>query len=163
MEQQLTAAILHAREPATRGKPPARPRRRRRGGVVVGLIESLDANGNPLVRLPNSGGTRPPVAARSVVEVGEGDVGREAVLTYGRRGRRDPIVLGVVRDPRAPALRVKGDGHTLELTADREIVLRCGRASITLTRAGKVLIRGAYILSRSSGSNRIKGGSVQIN
>ena len=30
-------------------------------------------------------------------------------------------------------------------------------------RAGKVLIRGAYLLSRSSGVNRIKGGSVQIN
>ena len=41
--------------------------------------------------------------------------------------------------------------------------LRCGKASITLTRAGKVLIRGAYLLSRSSGVNRIKGGSVQIN
>ena len=35
--------------------------------------------------------------------------------------------------------------------------------NIMLTRAGKVLIRGAYLLSRSSGANRIKGGSVQIN
>ena len=48
-------------------------------------------------------------------------------------------------------------------TAESEIVLRCGEASITLTRAGKVLIRGTYLLSRSSGVNRIKGGSVQIN
>ena len=44
-----------------------------------------------------------------------------------------------------------------------EIELRCGKASLILTRAGKVLIRGAYLLSRSSGVNRIKGGSVQIN
>ena len=49
------------------------------------------------------------------------------------------------------------------LTAEREIVLKCGKASITLTRAGKVIIRGAYVLSRSSGVNRIVGGSVQIN
>ena len=49
------------------------------------------------------------------------------------------------------------------LKAQQEIVLECGKASITLTRAGKVLIRGAYLLSRSSGVNRIKGGSVQIN
>ena len=35
--------------------------------------------------------------------------------------------------------------------------------SITLTGAGKVLIRGAYVLSRSSGVNKIKGGSVQLN
>ena len=37
------------------------------------------------------------------------------------------------------------------------------KASITLTSAGKILLRGAYILNRSSGVNRIKGGSVQIN
>jgi hypothetical protein len=42
-------------------------------------------------------------------------------------------------------------------------VFRFGQASITLTRAGKVLIRGAYLLSRSSGVNLITGGSVEIN
>ena len=31
------------------------------------------------------------------------------------------------------------------------------------TKAGKVILGGAYVLSRSSGVNRIKGGSVQIN
>jgi hypothetical protein len=51
----------------------------------------------------------------------------------------------------------------LELTAEREIVLRVGDASITLTRAGKIILRGTYVLSRSSGVNKIKGGSVQIN
>lgn len=55
------------------------------------------------------------------------------------------------------------DGERLVLKAEREIVLQCGKASITLTRAGKVIIRGAYVLSRSSGVNRIVGGSVQIN
>ena len=49
------------------------------------------------------------------------------------------------------------------LTAEREIVLKCGEASITLTRAGKVLIKGTYVLSRSSGYNKIKGAAVDIN
>jgi len=49
------------------------------------------------------------------------------------------------------------------LKAKQEIVLECGRASITLTSAGKVLIRGAYLSSRSSGVHRIKGASVEIN
>ncbi len=35
------------------------------------------------------------------------------------------------------------DGERLVLTAEKEIVLECGKASITLTRAGKILIRGA--------------------
>ena len=42
-------------------------------------------------------------------------------------------------------------------------MLRCGQASLTLTRAGKILLSGTYVLSHSSGVNRVKGGSVQIN
>ena len=49
------------------------------------------------------------------------------------------------------------------ITAKDRLVLRCGKASITLTRAGKVLIEGAYVLSRSTGVNRVKGGTVQLN
>ena len=65
----------------------------------------------------------------------------------------------------APLARFAGEHRRrrLELTAEREIVLRCGKASITLTRAGKILLRGAYIFSRSTGVNKIKGGSVQLN
>ena len=49
------------------------------------------------------------------------------------------------------------------MCAKKQLVLRCGQASITLTEAGKVLIQGSYVSSRSSGINRVKGGSVQIN
>jgi len=60
-------------------------------------------------------------------------------------------------------VEVDADGERLVVTAKEQIVLRCGKASITLTKAGKVLIQGAYVSSRSSGVNRIKGGSVQLN
>ena len=55
------------------------------------------------------------------------------------------------------------DGKRVTFDAKEQIVLRCGKSSMTLTRAGKIIIRGAYLLNRSSGVNRIKGGSVQIN
>lgn len=55
------------------------------------------------------------------------------------------------------------DGRRIDLQAREQIVLRCGKSSITMTRAGKVIIRGTYVSSKSSGANRIKGGSVQIN
>ena len=35
-------------------------------------------------------------------------------------------------------------------------MLRCGKASITLTRAGKVLFHGTYVSNRSSGVLRLK-------
>jgi hypothetical protein len=66
-------------------------------------------------------------------------------------------------DTQAPADAPRAIPERLELVAEQEIVLRCGEASITLTKAGKIVLRGAYVLSRSSGVNKIKGGSVQIN
>ena len=49
------------------------------------------------------------------------------------------------------------------VSAKEQLVLRCGKASITLTKAGKVLIEGSYVSSRSTGVNRVKGGSIQLN
>jgi hypothetical protein len=67
-------------------------------------------------------------------------------------------------DPEQPGrIEVDADGERLIVTAREQLVLRCGDARITLTKAGKVLIEGKFVSSRSSGVNRIKGGSVQIN
>lgn len=55
------------------------------------------------------------------------------------------------------------DGERVVIEGEKEIVLRCGESSITLTKAGKILIRGKYLLNRSTGVNRIMGGSVQVN
>ncbi len=55
------------------------------------------------------------------------------------------------------------DGDRVILEGKEEITLKCGEASITLTKAGKILIRGKYLLTRATGVNRIMGGSVQVN
>jgi len=55
------------------------------------------------------------------------------------------------------------DGKEVLVLGDREIKLKCGRASIVLSRDGKIILRGTSISSRASGSNKVKGASVQIN
>lgn len=55
------------------------------------------------------------------------------------------------------------DGKQIIMEGQEEIVLRCGDASITLNKNGKISIRGKYLLSRATGVNRILGGSVQVN
>lgn len=55
------------------------------------------------------------------------------------------------------------DGKRVKIVGADEIVLECGSASITLRRNGKVIIRGAYVETRSEGTNRIKGAAVRIN
>jgi hypothetical protein len=105
-----------------------------------------------------------PVAARTTTTLDPAAVGGEVVLLFEDGNPARPIVVGVVRPADATAgVPAEVDGERVLITADREIVLRCGEASITLTRAGKVLIRGTYVLSRSSGANRIKGAAVEIN
>jgi hypothetical protein len=53
--------------------------------------------------------------------------------------------------------------ESLVLKADQQIVLSCGDSTITLRHDGKVLITGVDVVSRAARTQRIKGGSVQIN
>ncbi len=55
------------------------------------------------------------------------------------------------------------DGNRVILEGKDEVVLKCGEASISLNKNGKIAIRGKYLLNRSTGVNRIVGGSVQVN
>ena len=63
----------------------------------------------------------------------------------------------------AEPLEALVDGKRVVIDAQDEVVIRCGKASITLRRNGRVVIRGTYVETRAEGVNRIKGGSVQIN
>ena len=133
--------------------------------VSLARISAIDENGHPWIVFP-ADASRAEIAARHVCRIGPDDLGREAVLSYEDGDPSKPIILGLLQasnETRQPAVRLSADGEEVSLSAARQITLQCGKASITLTRAGKVLIRGAYVSTRSSGVNRIKGGSVQIN
>jgi hypothetical protein len=137
----------------------------RLGGVVIGSLVGFAENGAPLVDFPGNPQDNA-ILARTTTELIREDVGREVALLFERTDPAKPILVGPIVHPQPQSVTrvsVDRDSERLELTADREIVLRCGNASITLTRAGKVLIRGAYVSSHSSGLNKIQGGAVHIN
>lgn len=136
-------------------------------GELVGI--SADAVRTPLVCYEVEGRKRSS-RARSTVALRDDQVGASVVLLLPREAAASPILLGVVRpegqqgdEPGGEHLEVQADGERLIVSARQQLVLRCGKASITLTRSGKVLIRGEHVSSRATGLNRIKGGRVDIN
>ncbi len=111
------------------------------------------------------------LTARTTVPLRRVMIGRDVLVLFAGGDVQAPIVMGVI-EPHAlvetppqpePGVAVTVDGERHVIEAEREIVLRCGDASITLTRAGKVIIKGNYILSRSTGYNKIKGAAIDIN
>jgi hypothetical protein len=138
--------------------------RSRIDGVVIGTLLELDVIGSPRVDYP--GNASGPLSARTLIALESSQGGREVALMFEDGDASKPIVVGVLHRPGRPdpkPTQVELDGERLVLTGRKEVVLRCGKASITLTRAGKVLLRGAYLSSNSTGVHRIRGGSVQIN
>ena len=105
------------------------------------------------------------VSARTAVALRTEMVGASVVIVFENGDRRRPIVLGALAASchTPPAVTALADDERVVISAQREVVLQCGAASITLTRSGKVLIQGNYVLSRSSGYNKIKGAAVDIN
>lgn len=139
-------------------------------GVVVGTIVGFAADGAvPLVTYPGQPGTAA-MRAMAILDLHAAHIGRRAVLMFedGAAGR--PVILGCVFDAHADTtasgigqVEIESDGERLMVTAQRQIVLRCGKASITLTSDGKIIVQGTYVSNRSSGVMRIKAGAVHIN
>ena len=146
------------------------------GGVHIGVLLEPPKGGEYLVEFSVDGNNHRALA-RMMSSGASPRVGQKLVLAFEEGDQLKPVILGSLsdapearsseaeRNDQAPSLRVEAsvDGRKVVVSAEDEIVLSCGKASITLTRAGKVIIRGEYLVSRPTGVNCIRGGVVQIN
>ncbi|MEE9356148.1 MAG: DUF6484 domain-containing protein [Methylococcaceae bacterium] len=137
-------------------------------GVVIGVLMSFTEAGLPLVAFPGNQ-SKTGLVAHSTSVFNQNDIGCQVALLFEGGDSQRPIVIGRIQHPEEivqpseQTICAELDNERIEFIAKKEIVLRCGKASLTLTKAGKIILRGSYVLSRSTGVNRIKGGSVQIN
>jgi Domain of unknown function (DUF6484) len=142
------------------------------GGALIGALVGVAGDGSALIDL-NGHPTLRRLRARSCVRLAPSDVGKEAVLLCEGGDPARPIVVGLLQRAdtgkdgeiaRAGADReLEVGGRRIELTAKDTITLRCGDASITLNKDGKIVIRGRHVISHAAEVNRIRGGSVQLN
>lgn len=150
------------------------------------------ANAPTIARLAGAGaageifvevGSAAPCAARLTADVDRSELsharnrGREVLVVFQDGDRGKPIIIGLMEEPleslvnmetsvsETPGHRqeLRIDGKRLVIEADDEIELKCGQGSITIRKDGKIVVKGTNVLSRSSGPNRIKGGSISLN
>ncbi len=143
--------------------------------AITGHLEGVDDEGRLLFRPEGENGAPVPVSIG--LELSDG-----ALVKAARQRRRalvlrtaDPtqrwLLVGLVRDRVAARARDAGrgrlevtvDGEKLSFTAEHDLELKCGRASITLRYDGRIELRGTHILSASRGPIRIKGATVALN
>jgi hypothetical protein len=138
------------------------------GAVVGKLVGFADVGATPLVTFSGQP-TSAAQPARATLDLHAAHIGRHTVLIFEDGDPHRPIILGCLNEDNAPLasaaeqVTVDADGQRLVVSAKDRIILRCGKASITLTREGHVIVQGAYVTNHSSGVLRLKGGSVQIN
>jgi hypothetical protein len=146
--------------------------------MQMGVLVGLDAQARPLVTVGRSGVRHPVVARSTIARPADWDEASAlpVLLMLEEGDPTRPIIVGLVSDafavtPSAPplldlALRPTAaslDGKRLQFEASEEVVLKCGKGSITLQANGRVVIKGTELVSRASGSNKIRGASVNIN
>lgn len=132
-------------------------------GVVLGIILGFD-KGAPLVVFPGNREDHA-IPARSLCALDAEDTGAEVALLFEDGRRERPLIIGkLVEPPRQdPAPVVIRDGETVKVTATERLELRVGRASLVMLADGRITIRGTYLTSHASATNRIRGGSVNLN
>ncbi len=146
---------------------------RRADALLAGHLDGVDAEGRILFRA--EGSDDPPVPVAIGMAVSDGALVQSARLrrraVVARTDNAGLVLVGFlrervdarVRDAGPGDLEVVVDGETLQIRAERQIELRCGKASLLLRADGRVILSGTYVVSTSRGPNKIKGATIALN
>ena len=130
-------------------------------GVSVLEVSGVDSDGSPMVRLPSS---EEPQSVRVVwmkdVPDWSSCIGLRAVVAVPE-GEDGPVLLGLLDAPPEGSSDITP--KILNIESEEELIIQCGKSKIAMRADGRIEIRGGHLISRSSGPNKIKGGSVHIN
>ena len=147
--------------------------------VVIGILVGFSDRGQPLVAFTNNGADicQP---ALYTGHLSYENAGKRVALLFPAGDVHKPMIIGIVRDNIKDAINVNAQSdqsdsiqtntmslqinqRKIELNAEDEIVLRCGRARIELSKNGHVAVKGLSIDSSAEKLHRIKGAKTEIN
>jgi hypothetical protein len=135
-------------------------------GLIIGWIEAIEESGLIRVSAPNLGDGC--IASRCLCPIGPEQIGAQCAIMFEQGDVERPVIMGLLQHTVLPittagASSISQDAETFQITAAREIVLHCGKASLRLTQDGRIELRGTTLVSHASGLNRIRGGSIKLN
>jgi hypothetical protein len=147
---------------------------------VIGRLAKPEKPGEIWVEFEGSG----PAPARLLSTIDRREllkkenIGRQVLLLFEKGLKAYPVIVGLMENliddiislevaPQADhdkkPVDLLVDNERIVLDAKKEIVLKCGKGSITIKKDGKIVILGTNLISRSRGPHKIKGASVSIN
>lgn len=147
-----------------------------KSGTQIGEFIGLDEGGHPLVIVE---GLNSPLIALTAITVNQcisNYIGQSVLLWVDDAENNRPIIIGFISDQfeefesksnnemttfSESTLTI--DGKQVNLEGKKEIILKCGHSSITLSQNGKISIKGKNIINRSSGNYRVKGANLNFN
>lgn len=143
-------------------------------GVHIGKILSVEKNGLLLVDYQDN--PFGPLSAQSIICVSTDDEEREVLLIFKKNNPKFPIIIGFIQKQpvvenhskefvldKKKLRNITIDGERIVFDAKKEIVFRCGKGSVTIRTDGRIVIKGTDLVSRSKGTNKIKGATIKIN
>lgn len=152
-----THAPLPLEESEATDPPQATPEAR------IGRLVAVDEKGHAWIDFDDGGRA---IGARIELATTPAELERvmaERTPVVVRLGAEGASLVAFAGKAPARVIEADVDGRRVRLAAEQELVIACGKASITLRANGRVIIRGTHIESYSDGTNRIKGGQVRIN
>ncbi|WP_423600252.1 hypothetical protein [Roseateles sp. MS654] len=145
------------------------------GQIVIGTLQAAPAQGT--VGAAHVAGLGVVSVAHSLVPLTTAQEGQGVALSVLPGGAA--IVLGLLwngvetepgtklqqheTEAAHDGLVIIADGRRDVIEATEELELRCGEACIVLMADGRIQLRGTYITSHASATQRIVGGSVHVN
>ncbi len=165
------ALLQRPLQPEKRQKPEAVPAGTSGlSGVTVGWIDTIEEQ-CIRVRVPLLSET--PVPARTTCPLPENCTGCECALMFVDGDPTQPLIIGLmlpsplyetrIHREKQEEYLIRSDSKRIVVKAEHELELRCGESVILLQRDGRIEIRGNYITSHATATQRIRGGSVHVN
>lgn len=139
---------------------------------VVGQLTASEIPGEILV-ICNGRDPRPAQLLSGINRselIKRAESGQRVLVIFINGNPDEPVIAGMMENALEEMVYINNgsvdalvDGERVVIRADKEIHLACGEGSITITGDGRIVVKGRDILSRASGSNKIKGSNVELN